>query len=324
MTAPAADASSTPPAAGPRRWTLHPLNNGVIFRLTILGVRHLPRPVSYALGRVGSWISWRVMKAATDALADNLTAVFPDESISQRRRRAHETYRAYSRDAVDFLRAIDADETAAREMFEIDEADRRRFLELLSRGRGLLLVTGHFGNWEVGAVLMRRVLELPLTVVAMAEADPAVNAARLEIRRRLGVETLEVRQSLETPLQLRRQLAQNRAIALLMDRHYGRDRVAVRLFGRKAWFLGTPAMLAALTGAALVPCTIERTAPGRFRASFGEPVEIGPDESREAAMTRAAQAVADLLERRIRARPECWYQFYRYWDAQQDDYTGLE
>ena len=55
---------------------------------------------------------------------------------------------------------------------------------------------------------------------------PDVNRLRREIRDRLGVDTIEVRKSLDTALQIRRRLADNRIVAMLMDRHLGRDRVA--------------------------------------------------------------------------------------------------
>ena len=59
------------PQAGnrPLRWTRHGLNNGVIFWLTVRGVRTLPRSVSYAIGHVGTWIAWRLMRATTKAVA---------------------------------------------------------------------------------------------------------------------------------------------------------------------------------------------------------------------------------------------------------------
>ena len=69
---------------------------------------------------------------------------------------------------------------------------------LHAEGRGIILVTGHYGNWEAGAVMMTRFLRLPLTIVAMQEADPQVNRIRQKIRDLLGVETVEVRQSLDT------------------------------------------------------------------------------------------------------------------------------
>ena len=194
---------------------------------------------------------------------------------------------------------------------------------MLARGRGAILVTGHYGNWEIGSVLMRRVLHLPLTIVAMAEASAEVNRIRREIRDGLGVDTIEVRQSLDTALQIRRRLADNQVVAMLMDRHLGRDRVPVTLLGRPAWFLRTPALMGYLTGAPLVPCFIERTEGRPFDLFVGEPIVVSTTLPRDEAIRAAAQQFADQLGTRVRRHPEYWYQFYRYWDAQQDSYAGL-
>ena len=109
-----------------------------------------------------------------------------------------------------------------------------------------------------------------------------MNRLRREIRDRLGVDTIEVRQSLDTALQIRRRLADNRVVAMLMDRHLGRDRVAVQFLGRAAWFLKTPALMGFMTGAPLVPCFIERTAPGTVPGPLrrADPRRARPPERR--------------------------------------------
>ena len=308
--------------APPRRWTLHGLNNGAIFGATYHGVRWLPRPVSYAMGRAGAALVARLSPDTTAAIADNLEPLFPDETDAQRQRRARATYLSYTRDAVDFLRAIES--PAAANAFDFGPETVRRAKALHGQGRGALIVTGHFGNWEAGGLLMARALQLPLTVVAMREADATVNRIRHDIRRRLGIETIEVRQSLDTPLRIRTALARNRFVAMLVDRHMGRDRVAVTLFGRPAWFLRTPLVIAALTGAPIAVSSIERSGPGRFLASMSEPIIMPPGAVREEWIPQAAQRIADEIAAHVRARPECWYHFYRYWDAQRDDYRGLE
>jgi lauroyl/myristoyl acyltransferase len=306
----------------PRRWTLHGLNNGRIFGATRFGVRVLPRVVSYAIGHVGTWIAWRTMASSRAAIADNLSAIFPGESRPALERRALETFRSYARDVIDFLRALSASGNDAGEVFGVTEPQLDFFNDLRAQGRGIILVTGHFGNWEVGGVLFR-MLRLPLTVVAMAEADPTVNRIRLEIRDQIGAETIEVRQSLDTALQIRRCLGENRVVAMLVDRHYGRDRVPVTLFGRRAWFLRTPFVMGHVTGAPVLPCSVERRGPGRFAIHPGAPIYLDTNVPRDEAIARAAQLVADGLEHRIREHPEFWYQFYRYWDAQRDAYDGL-
>src|SRR5262245_60799812 len=65
--------------AVPKRWTLHGLNNGVIFGATCRGVSVLPRQMSYAIGDAATWIAWRTMAHTRAALVDNLSAVFPNE-----------------------------------------------------------------------------------------------------------------------------------------------------------------------------------------------------------------------------------------------------
>ncbi len=296
----------------------------MIFAATYHGVRILPRALCYAIGHVAAWISWRLMPDSNAAVADNLRAVYAEESPARLRRRALDVYRSYTRDAVDFLKAVAGGDADAQRMFEIEPTRLRTLQALHAEGRGIILVTGHYGNWEAGAVMMTRFLRLPLTVVAMREASPEVNRIRQKIRDLIGVETLEVRQSLDTPLQIRRALAQNRFVALLVDRHLGRDRVAVRFLDRQAWFLRTPIVLASLTGAPLVPCFIRRVGRGRFAALPGIPVIVRNDLPRDEAVQQAAQAIADQLAAQVRAHPECWYHFYRYWDAQRDEYVGLD
>ena len=78
-----------------------------------------------------------------------------------------------------------------------------------------------------------------------------------------------------------------------------------------------------ITGAPVLPCSVERLGPGRFALRPGMPIHVSRDVPRDEAIAAAAQQVADTLEERIRARPELWYHFYRYWNAQRDDYDGL-
>jgi KDO2-lipid IV(A) lauroyltransferase len=307
----------------PRRWTLHGLNNGMIFGATYHGVRRLPRPISYGIGHTGTWIAWRAMSETRVAIADNLAAVFPAESGPALERRALDTLRSYAYDTIDFLRALRAQPAEAETLFDVARPYMAMFQELSTHGRGVILVTGHYGNWEIGSLLVRRALRLPLTIVAMAEASPEVNRIRREIRERLGADTLEVRQSFDTALQIRRRLTGNHIVAMLIDRHYGRDRVPVTMFGRPAFFLRTPFVMAHATGAPVLPCFIERLGPGRFTPVIAKPLLVATDRSRDEAIRRAAQEVADALTARIRQHPQFWYHFYRYWDAQRDAYGGL-
>lgn len=305
-------------ATAPRRWTLHGLNTGLVFGATCRIVRVLPRGLSYAIGDAATWLAWRLMNRTRAAVMDNLSALSPHETESELKQQALRTFRSYARDVVDFLCALRAPGHEAAMLVDVPPERAKLFDDLLARGRGIILVGGHYGNWELGGILMRRVLDLPLTVIAMAEAAGEANRIRREIRDGLGIDTLEVRHSLDTALQIRRRLSENRVVAFLMDRHLGRDRVAVSLLDRSAWFLRTPVVMAYLTGAPLLPCFIERAGRGLFTARLGTPIEVATDLPRDVAIQRAAQQFADQLGERVRQHPDYWYHFYRYWDAQRE------
>jgi lauroyl/myristoyl acyltransferase len=325
-TPPFTQSSSTDQSLAPGRereakqsaWTRHFLNSGTIYRWTYAGVSKLPYSVSYGIAYVATWLSYRLLPKTTDAVIENLRVVLPDADERTLRRLALETYRSYARDVIDFIRSIPLDPAATRKMFEFETSTARPMIDtMLASGKGILTVAGHFGNWEIGG-LMLRAYGYPLTVLAMTNAADEANKIRHEVRAKLGVETIEVRQSMDTALQIRRQLADNRIIAILMDRYVDRDRVPVTFFGRRAYFLRTPALMAYMTGAPLFPVAIVRKGPGQFMCIPSEPIYVSREGNREEEVARASQAFATLLEGLIRKWPQCWYQFYPYWAAQDE------
>jgi len=277
--------------------------------------------VSHAIGRTGTWLAWRLMRETRAAIADNLRPLFPGESQTALERRARATLAAYADDVIDFIQSLRASPQDLERIFEYVPADAERFLDQLGKGKGVILVSGHYGNWEAGGAFLRRITRLPVAVVAMPEADPEVDRVRREIRQLLGTDTIHVGQSLDTALQIRRRLAENSIVAFLMDRHVGRDRVEVQFLGRRAFFQRTPALVGFMTGAPLVPSFMERVGPSHFIVRVGTPIVVDRGRPRDEAVRAATQQFADQLDARVRAHPEFWYHFYRYWDAQAEPDT---
>jgi lauroyl/myristoyl acyltransferase len=282
----------------------------------------LPPRVSHAIGRTGTWLAWRLMRDTRAAIADNLRVLFPHESQASLERRARTTLGAYAADVIDFIRSLRTPAAQLVSVFDRLPADAELFSTELAKGKGMILVSGHYGNWEAGGVFLGRIAHLPVAVIAMPEADPEVDRVRREIRELLGGETIHVGQSLDTALQIRRRLAANGIVAFLMDRHVGRDRVEVQFLGRRAFFQRTPALMGFMTGVPLVPSFVERIAPARFSVRAGAPIVVDRNRPRDEAVQAATQAFADQLAMRVRAHPEFWYQFYRYWDAQDAEPAG--
>jgi KDO2-lipid IV(A) lauroyltransferase len=293
------------------RWHARGLNNGLIFALTYHGVTRMPRAWSYAIGRFGTRLAYHFMRDGTNALVSNLRIVVPGASDEQLQRLARLTYRIYACDTIDFIRSLSMTPEAVGRMVRF-EGDP--FAPLLAEGRGVILVGGHFGNWELGGVALKVLRGYPMTVIGKPEASPIVAQFRRRMRDSLGIDTLEIGRMLDTALHIRRLLAANGVVAMLLDRHLGRDRVDVDFFGRRSGFLRTPAMIGYLSGAPLLPSFLIRQADGRFAGVCGDPIRVNTALPPEEAVHAATQAFATELERRIRKHPHLWYQFYPYWN----------
>ena len=291
------------------RWHLHNLDTGTIVGLARWGVLHLPRPLSALASHTGTWLAFHLAKQATAALIANQRIVAPGLSERDRRALALRTYRTYAREMSDYFRSLSMDRGQLSSLLEplitIDP--------LKAEGKGVLLVTGHIGNLELGAVLLQALYNYRLTVVVLPEMDPAVNALRRRMRASLGIESLEVREAVDTALRIRSRLAENRVVVLVCDRALGRDQIDVEFFGRRTHFLRTPALLSCLTGAPMVPSFILRQPDGRYVGSSTEPIRVPRTGDRDANVRAAMQAFASLLEAKVAEYPHLWYQFYSYW-----------
>ena len=293
------------------RWHQRGLNNAAIVGATYYGVSYLPPWLTHGIGHVGTWIAYNLMREGRRGLLENLAVMFPERSERQRRSLALQTYRSYARDVIDFIRSLHL--TAEQTRGLVTRLDTGALDEAMAEGNGAIVLSGHFGNWELGGVLLRRLTRFNLSVVAKAEPSESVTRLREKLRAKLDVKTIEVRRYLETALVIRTRLRNNEVVAMLMDRALGKDHVDVSFFGRTTPFLKTPALLARLSGAPLVPCFVFREGNG-FSVECGPLIRVARGDD-DTSVRSAIQTIATMIETRVRRNPEMWYQFYPYWSA---------
>jgi len=304
-------AGTTAPPAPPRgrkKWVAHGLSNRIVYGGLHYGARWLPMPVLNAINLVGNGLAVTFLTRTKQGMRENFRTalrVGPSEADDLARRQFFE----YGRHTIDVWRLRSEAFTPRIVTFE---EDARVLAEARRGGRGFLLVTGHVGNWEMGAVTLRR-HDLVPAVVGQAELDPGVAEMRQQLRDRLGVESIDIGSSMATAFRVRSAVENGRAVALLVDRAYPEDQVAVPFFGRPTPFLRSPALLARLCGCEILPGFFLRNRDGSYFNVWGEPIAADTTRSPDEDALRIMSRVASDLERVIRAHPTQWFNFYGFW-----------
>jgi KDO2-lipid IV(A) lauroyltransferase len=187
-------------------------------------------------------------------------------------------------------------------------------------GRGVLLFTGHFGFWEINALV--HALEIaPMAVLARPLDNPLLHHLLESVRRRTGNTVIYRRGAIRRVL---RALADNQAVAFLIDQHIqAADAVYVDFFSRPAATTSALAALAARTGAPVVPVFALPQPGGRFRMVYEHAVE--PPKSDDPEALRAfTQRCSDVLEMYVRRYPDLWLWMHRRWREGSGPVEGVE
>jgi lauroyl/myristoyl acyltransferase len=302
-----------------KKWVTHGLSNRIVYGGLHYGARWLPMAVLNGINLFGNSLAIAFMHETQAGIRENFRLALG----AGRREAARLTRRLffeYGRATIDIWRLRSEAFVPRITSFAVDGAvlagSRRG-------GRGFLLVTGHIGNWEMGAVTLRRHGLTP-AVVGQPELDRGVQEMRLQLRERLGVESIDIGASMATAFKVRAAIDAGRAVALLVDRAYPEDQVLVSFFGRPTPFLRSPALLARFCGCDVLPGFFLRAPDGSYFNVWGKPLtadtSASPDEDAERIMGRVA---ADL-ESVVRGHPTQWFNFYRFWgkDARESDGNG--
>jgi KDO2-lipid IV(A) lauroyltransferase len=302
-------AGKTPGAPRARRkWVSHGLSNRIVYGGLHYGARWLPMGILKTISIVGNSIAVTVLRTTIRGMAENFeTARIASDGDASRF--ARRVFFEYGRATIDVWRLRSDAFTPQITTFD----DDAHVLAGSRRGdRGFLLVTGHVGNWEMGAVTLRRHGLVP-AVVGQPELDPTVQEMRLELRERLGVESIDIGTSMATAFRVRSAIERGRAVALLVDRAYPEDRVIVPFFGRPTPFLRSPALLARFCDCDVLPGFFLRNPDGTYRNVWGAPIRHDASLAPEEDAVRMMSRVAADLEVVVRANPTQWFNFYRYW-----------
>ncbi|MEK6650734.1 MAG: lysophospholipid acyltransferase family protein [Bacteroidota bacterium] len=270
--------------------------------------------------RLGAWVGvfvGEVLRYRRHITLDNLGHAFPALSDQQIRRYAKSSYASVGTTLFEFAWFPRLTERRFRDLVTTtgEEALRTAF----RAGKGVVVVTAHFGSWEILGQVSRFVLELPGALLVRGLTNPFVNRRVDAMRRRYGnstvPSTLAIRELLRT-------LTSGGWVLMAADQSAPREGIMVPFFGREVSTFQGPATLALRTGAQMVLGLARRGSDGRYVIRFERipSTDLG---------TMTPQSVRELTERHvrmtellIREAPEQWMWMHRRWKHLDPTSTG--
>jgi Kdo2-lipid IVA lauroyltransferase/acyltransferase len=193
----------------------------------------------------------------------------------------------------------------------MDDDARRVIEEAAAEGKGVILITGHLGNWEL---LAQRIVVSGFdgSTVVRSNPNPYLSDWLIRRRRVAGLEVLD-RDHPVAARKLLKALSRGAVVGFLIDQDTRVSSVFVPFFGRPAATPVVPAKLALRRRAPVVTAFIERTRHGhRVRAERLSLDDI-PGDDLEARATALTARMTLAIEDAVRARPHEWVWFHRRW-----------
>ncbi len=285
----------------------HRLEYG-LFR-TIRGlVSLLPLPLALALGDALGWISGVLLRIRRDAVDENLLRAFPDAGPAWRRRTAVASYRHLGREAVVTFRLAGVPAERIREMTEFDGLDE--LLAAVEAGAGVVVVTGHLGNWEMGSACLAA-RGVPIDAVMHRQRNRRFDEDLRETRGRLGMGII-LRDV--APRRVLASLRAGRVVGLVADQNVAGAGIFVDFFGVPASTARGPAVFALRTGAPVfVGVAVRNPEAGpRYRALVRR-VSVALGDDTEENVRRITEATTTALESYVRSYPEQYFWQHRRW-----------
>lgn len=268
-------------------------------------------------GRIGERIGalgYRPLGIRRGIVERQIAAAFPDHSADEVRRIARAAYEHLGRSALETALVPSLGKDGVLSVFEgctgwdvVENA--------LAGGKGVILVTGHLGNWELGASYTAA-RGLPLDAIVRGMANKQFDAYLNSTRTALGVTVVHDADAVRrTP----RSLRENRGVAFVADQGVkGLASTFVDFFGRPAKTPRGPAVFALRLEVPVVFGTAIRMPSGKYRMIF-EAIPVTPTGDREKDVDTIVATYTRVLENWVRKYPEQYFWHHRRWRRQPPD-----
>ena len=293
-----------------RRPTLRDRLEYALTRAVESGIGHLPEGVATRLGVGLAMVARFPLGIRAETVAGNLRRAYPHADPSWIEEVTRATYRHLGREAIEMVRLSYMSREQIIRRTEILPEHWSPFQHARAEGRGVLLVTGHYGNWEAAAAAIAA-RGVPIAAIVKRQRNPLVDARIAAARGRLGIEIIDMADASKRML---RALSSGQVVGIVADQDARKAGVRVPFFGIPSSTYRGPAMFALRFGIPLFSAVARRLPDGRYRVE-GERIPVAGTGDLEQDVHRVTAALTAHLESEIRKDPGQYFWFHRRWKS---------
>lgn len=281
--------------------------NYILYRAGQFIAMSLPLKVVYKIATFCSDLHYIFANKDRRFVKENLKAIFPQKSNREIRRIRIRMARNFAKYLVDFFRFEKLDLEYIKKNVHIENINN--FDEAIKKGKGVVVVSAHLGNWELGGVVVA-LSGYPFWVVALTHKEKRVNDFFNYQRESKGIKVIPLGKAARKSIEV---LKDNGLLVLAADRDFAGNGAVMRFFGKPAIFPEGPAALSLKTGAVIVPAFMLRNPDETFTLRIEKPIEFLPSGNKENDMKELMKLYIKIFEEYILKYPDQWYMFKRFW-----------
>jgi len=286
----------------------------ILYKLIRNFIAILPRRLCLLFGGLSGILFYFISRKHRKIALNNLDLAFGSQRPQKGKKRiARQSFINFGKTLFDIIKLSRMTLQKIEGMITVEGEEHLK--KALDMGKGALLFSAHYGNWEIAPVFIRRFGSL--SVIARKLDNPILEKELLSMRSHFGAKVIYKQLAFKHVLRV---LRSREIIAILMDQNVLHDQaVFVDFFGKPAATTPGTALFYLRTDAPLLPVFCIPTAGRTYRLIFSPPLKIVKTGNLDRDVLAVTQASTTAIEKQIRKKPEFWLWFHNRWKSRPVD-----
>ncbi len=258
-------------------------------------------------GLIGEWV-YRLDRPHRCIVHRNLKFAYPSWTEGQLTATAKRVFQNFGISILEVLQLLNMSRSDV--LARCSLTGEEHMLNAIAARRGVILVSGHLGNWEFGLQFLACRFNMPIHLVVNPVSPRELNRWVNRLRTRFGNRIIEKKKAFPA---MRKATREGGIVALMVDLSRLKQSVEVAFFGHRARASHAAALLATRCGATVMPVFSHRSAEGRIAIELGPPLIFQRSPSLKEDLKHNTQVLTDKVEAAVRKHPDQYLWVQKRW-----------